>query len=197
MAASTLRELVKANLPETWKVLSADAEPALISDVIDVETEDLVGDALTRVVDKYWQDRTDADDPIDPAYVEAQYGRFVKGVVADMATRFVIPAAKDYYMVRTRTADSESTTPVEGVGGDTSSNYNRVDALTQLDETLRLRIADDLLEFLQLIAPEGERGTAVPIGPRVSSMGETMRTQDPDSLPRLGKRSGYAPWPVW
>lgn len=195
MAAPILRDLVKANFPETWKVLATDPDPPLIDD--QGEAEDIVGEALERVVDKWFRETAaDGTTTIDAAYVEENYGRFVKGVVADMATRLVIEAAIDYYMVRTRTADSSSTTDVEGVGGDTSSNYDRVATLQQLDETLRQRIAEDMVQFLQEIAPEEEQTTTLKIGPRVSSMNEKMRTQNPDSLRRLGAPPRERSWPV-
>lgn len=193
MAAPTLRDLVKANLPETWKVLETDPEPPLVDEQRDSGTDDVPEEAIGRIIDRYFKPEVTRE------ILEGK-NRFVKGVLADMATRLLITAAIDYYMVRTRTGDSASATNVEGVGGDTSQNYDRVRGLRDLDKDIALRIAADMAEFLaqvtDLLEIETEDAGSW-MGPRVSTRGTGFKTQGTEGYDRIDRPIRRIPGAVW
>lgn len=165
---ATIRDHVRGNLGETYDVLtdrgSYDGRG---------QKPDVVGDKLGVVAAQYIP--TVADPEV--------LGEFAKAMLADLATRLLIPIAVDYYMVQTRLVDNASRPAgVTPLGGEVGQNYNRVDTLLRLDELLKERIAANWSDFVPLVNPSG-----LGAGIRVSG-GVARNTENPDRFGRIRGR---------
>lgn len=164
---ATLRDHVRGNLGETYEVLTDTGK-------YDGRNKpDVVGDKIAVVTARWTPVGTDPE----------TLNEFVKSVLADLATRLVIPIAIDYYMVQTRLVDNASRPPgVTPLGGEVGQNYDRVQTLLSLDEMLKNRIAADLPSILPEIGVAGSVGYGVRTTPNPG-----FRTQEPDAFPRIGR----------
>lgn len=167
---ATIRDHVRGNFGETYRILTSvgnydgrDSKP------------DVVGDKIDVVVSRYVPDTV--EDPNE------ELSEFTKSVVADIATRLLIPVAIDYYMVETRRTDNASRPAgVTPLGGEVGENYDRVDTLFRLDELLRTRIAEAWTEFITAVGG----GSASTFGIRTSTeRSDTLITEDPLDFERI------------
>lgn len=160
---ATIRDHVRGNLGETYDKLTQEGAWD------GKDKPDIVGDKIAVVAARWLPPGADP---------EAQ-NEYVKGTLADMATRLLIPVAVDYYMVQTRLVDNASRPAgVTPLGGEVGQNYNRVDALLRLDTVLDRRIAVDLQTFLNQVGIVGSYGA------RTSGDGFT-NTEDPRDFERV------------
>lgn len=164
---ATIRDHVRGNLGETYKVLTEKGE----YDGKDNSNPDVVGDKIAVVCSRYLTANAEPENMTE----------FVKSVIADIATRLLIPVAIDYYMVQTRLVDNMSRPAgVTPLGGEVGQNYNRVAALQALDTILRDRIAEEWSDFQNVTG-----ATGVGFGVRVTAPSD-FRTEDPADMPPVG-----------
>lgn len=167
----TIREYVQSNIVETYRAMTD-------SGGIDGSGEkpDVVATSQARLFDKLFA--VDVD--------EADLSEFVRGYLADIVTRMMIPVAMDYWQVQSRVAYS-SPAGVGAEGGEQVTLYDKINGLEKVDSRLAERLAADRDEFLER-ASEWLRGPAKvsTVGPRVSTSRDDMVTPDPDLWEPLG-----------
>lgn len=168
---ATIRDHVRANLGETYSILTDtgdyDQQPP-------ANKPDVVGLKVDMVMSRLFK----AD------VVEDDLSEFARGYVGVMVTRAVLPLALDYYMVRTRLQDNLGQGPgvVSGAvgpgGGAISANYNRVQAILNLETLLALQQAEMKEDFLADTADQQKLGDQSS-GIRVSSSSGDLLTDNP------------------
>lgn len=166
--STTIREQVRANLPETYTVLTGEASATMDGQ----DRPDVVGNAVKAALSYFFPDGEKDESDLNP---------FQAAYVGDYATRLVIPAAIDYYMVRTGQSDSfNRPAGVVPLGGETRQNYNRVSALKDLDSMLEKRLAVQEAAFTQSTA-----GGSSKTGIAIDSVPSDLLTLDPyKAMPR-------------
>ncbi len=168
---ASILDYVKSNLGETYEKLVSvalyDGQPK--PDVAEIRTLAL----LSRFGIE------DADDL-------SEFGRSYMG---DWVALSLIPLAIDYYMVQTRLVDNASRPQgVTPLGGEVGQNYNRVQALQDLAEQLRINLADGKTDFVDGLPNTANADYAVMM---TSQHTRRLRTQDPyDSFDRVGGWGG-------
>lgn len=114
----------------------------------------------------------------DDGKLEADISEFSRYFLAMGVTRSLIPLAIDYYMVNTRINENMNRPAgVTPLGGESVTNYNRVQALENLNGMLASLIAEALADFVAENKLDLRTSTAK-AGARVSSDG-TFLTDDP------------------
>lgn len=158
-----IRDYIESNLGETYQKLTQVA-------LYDGQTRpDVVGMKIAASLARF-------------DVVEADLNAFGKSYVAAWATRTLIPIAIDYYMVQTRLVDNASRgAGVTPLGGEVGQNYNRVEALRVLDESLATFLRAEAAAFN---TSNGNSNAGI----RVSQHTRSLRTQDPyDAFPKVGR----------
>lgn len=167
---ATIRDHVRANLGETYEILVGTAGYDESSG-----RPDAVGLKIAVMVSRLLTSTTTEDD----------VSEFARGYIGVVATRALVPLAVDYYMVRTRLADNLNR-PAGMVpnGGEQSLNYNRVQALVQLDKLLAAQQAEMLPDFLEDV---GDLARALHgFGARVGSDGSFLSDNPLNTFSRPG-----------
>jgi len=167
--SSTIREHVRVNMPETYNVLTAEASATMDGQ----ERPDVVGIAISSAMSYFFPSGDKKETDLTP--FQAQY-------VGAYATRLVIPAGIDYYMVRTGTSDAFNRgAGVTPLGGEQRQNYNRVQALKDLDAMLEKRLATMEAAFNETLATSG----STTAGMMIDSTPDKLLTLDPyKAMPR-------------
>jgi hypothetical protein len=172
-----ISDQVTANMPETIKLLEAASDD--YADIVDSK----VSAALSEIF-------PDLPQPVDEGSLNLT--PFQERYIGDYATRFVIDAATDYYMVRTGRTDSIVGVPASQDArsqrtsgpGTGRLNYDRVAALNALDARLAARLSADSARF----ETSFKTGTQdLSAGIMISTMGVEPRTLDPALMPRINQ----------
>jgi len=166
--AASIRDVVQSNMPETFKAVFDDGS------VLDVEDGlDLVDFRTGLILDHFWP---------DGSMKESSLTQFQVAYLGDIVTRLVIPAAIDYYGVRT--GRSDSTQPgspglaaSQRGAGTGRQNYDRIQMLKDLDSLIAARLAAQLEGFLSSV------GVTPSAGMQISSSKDDLITTDPRIMP--------------
>jgi len=167
--AETVADVVESNMPETYKVLLEH-----YPDPDDNTKVKFVTERTAQVMEYFWP---------DGSKTEADLTAGQLNYVGDIVTRLVIPAAKDYYGVRTGRSDSLNpqspnlATSQRGVGTG-RQNYDRLQMLTDLDAMLAQRLARELDNFLLSFGV-----TTASAGIAISSSKDDLISPDPRFMP--------------
>lgn len=173
-------------MPETYDTLQ---------DLIDGdEIPDVFGITVAETLSRFFKD---SPEPVD----EDSLGLtdFQVGYLGDWATRLSIPAAIDFYMVKTGRQDSFSGVPANQDArsqrtsgpGTGRVNYDRVRTLQELDTMLALRIAASEAAFT------GSFGQMATAGIMISTTPAMLKTPSPLTMPKYGAKSLYARSPPY
>lgn len=131
----TIREYVQLQLPETYDTI------VQIGNYDGSTKPDLVGAAIDSRMDLLFVDGT----------TESALGAFTRSYVAGVVTLALLSAYIDYAMWQTRRSDSMSRPPgMEPGGGESSQNYDRVQALQQVGTMIARRLDRDRDDFVAL-----------------------------------------------
>lgn len=173
-----IREYIETNIPETYRTVTQGIPlpDGTTTPAYDGETgPDVFGIETERAMAFLFKDGVSEDD----------LSEIAKSYVADTVTLRTIAGLIDYYMVRTRRNDSMARgSGVTPLGGESSTNYDRVATLQDQAKRFTSRIADMELDFAadaaSLLRVSGSR-TA--LGARISTDSD-KRTDDPMRWPR-------------
>lgn len=167
-------------MPETFDILQ---------ELIDGdEMPDVFGLSVAETLSRFFHG---SGEPVD----EDSLGLsdFQVGYLGDWATRLSIPAAIDFYMVKTGRQDAFSSVPAgqEARSQRTSGpgtgrvNYDRVVTLQQLDALLAGRLAADAADFA------GSFQQSATAGMMISTTPEMLKTPSPLTMPKYGSSGGH------
>lgn len=169
--AELIRTLVRTNLLETYDVIvlkgEADGE----------DRPDVVGLKIVEAMDELFP--TDDQPAGYVAPTQEQLTPFQAGYVADHVTRLLLPAAIDYYQKRTGRRDAASRpSGVTPLGGESRENYDRVQAMFDLDALLEKRLAARSSRFKRI-----RFASFSPTGIAIDSKPSDLVTEDPRLMP--------------
>jgi hypothetical protein len=157
---ATIRDYVRTYLPATYDKLTNEG-------MLDAnERPDAVGLAIDTTIETLLVPDTDVDD----------LSEFARRYIAAVATLSLIPTAIDYYMVQTRLSDALDRPPgVTPLGGERSQNYNRVDALKEIEARIFRWVADNEARFVETVGDSVLISlTATTVGIAVSGNGQFL-----------------------
>jgi len=162
--AAGIRDVVQSNIPETFDALFGDGG------VFDKEDDLDIVDLRTQLILGYfWPDGSKK---------ESDLTTFQAAYLGDIVTRLVIPAAMDYYGVRTGRVDSTQPgspglSSSQRGAGTGRQNYDRIQMLKDVDALIAARLSSQLDAFL------GTLEVVRPAGIAVSSSKDDLITVDP------------------
>jgi len=152
---TAIADYVKLNIPETFTALTAPDEGALDGRTDPAIVTSAVASTLSRL-------------SLTQAAIDAlgDKAEFVSSYIADLVTRICIPAGIDHWQTKTRL--QESTTLPTGMtpgGGETTTYYDKVNGLLEIDALLAARIAANAAAFADAMggttdAPSGAFGVS-------------------------------------
>lgn len=190
MATVAIRDRVRVNMPETYDILQG-----LINDS---KYPDIFGIAVAETLSRFFP--TTSEDGEDSLGLTD----FQVGFLGDWSTRLSIPAAIDFYMVKTGRSDAFSSVAVDQDArsqrtsgpGTGRQNYDRVAALQQLDDRLAARIAANADDF------SGSFQQMATAGIMISTTPDMLKTPSPLTMPRYGESPSHTrnppySWPDW
>jgi len=181
---ASVREFIEGNAPETYKAFTAMYDGG--------DRPEIVGQRIDSYKDRLFVAGTNVEG----------LDEFVKSYFADIVTLDLIPTWLDFIQHQMRRSDGVAAGPgFEGLGGESSLNYDRVDGLQKVRDMIARRVASSQEEFLA--AASGVLRTQIDPSEaanviRTSSDGERLLTPDPEPTFRhLVHGNRVLTGPVW
>ncbi len=106
-------------------------------------------------------------------------GEFIKSFLGDLATLELVPTAIDYYMVKTRRSDSTASAGAVPLGGESSSNYDRIQAVKDIALLIAARVVRNRSAFLVDAVSILLRTTGTKLGMTIDGKPSDLLTADP------------------
>lgn len=160
-----IREHIQSTAPETYAAFTKRYDGGTLPEVVGIK--------IDTMTSRIFVDAFDEDD----------LNEFARSFVADLVVLELIPTWIDFWQVQSRRSDSTGTGPgFEGLPGESSINYDRVEGLRRLAEMVRARVAAGYQDFLEaaseFLRSSGGEGVGYG-GVHVSSTEDELKSIDP------------------